>query len=222
MWSARTAKHLLTTTQSFLRSGKGFPACRKDFVSDAGEPLVAAAKVPEKVYSQIENNAMVLKAIGLAYQCWNTGSNTVYIEPADLIYNSNKQIIGQKFLYPVNDRKFMTVKLNIVNSSIPTASFGQYLNSLQYCLTWKENKLAGIKIDRLSEFDFLINYENDSIITGFTTKQLFNGNIQTVTKIEYKNGKIAGITKYENNINEKDPWIRSIKTFEYTDYGNNR
>jgi hypothetical protein len=217
----RTAKHFLTTTHLSYNPVKDYRLAGKDFKSDAGDaPITAVAGtqiVPVKIYDQTGDKRKVLKYIWLAYQCWTTGSNTDYSEPADYIYKANTtDITGQKFLYPVHNKKYITIALNIVDKAIPGATLEIYPNKSKVLLTWTADKLTGIKIDGLNEFDYILTYEKDSVLTGFISRNMINGNITTVMKFEYNNNKIAKVTKYENKTSFS-PWIRSIKTFTYTD-----
>ncbi len=231
----RTAKHLLTTTHLDYNPVKEFKLAGKNFITDAGEPAAESTASTEvtvpKVYVQTGNNKRVLNYIWLAYQCWSTGSNTDYSSPDEYIYSADKkEIIGQKFLYPVYDKKYVLINLNIANTAIPTASYNSSPNNSKVFLTWTKDKLTGIKIDGLSGFDYTLNYEKDTILTGFTSKEIINGTITTSMKFEMANNQLSKITRYENK-SADNQWIRSIKTFTYNEgetlvdcitYGTNR
>ena len=155
-----------------------------------------------------------LKNIGFAYMAWNT-SNTEYIAPdAYILEPTSEKIIGQNFLYPVGTQKFASVNLNYSNKEIASASM--VINDVKsdIILGWRDGRMSSIKIQGLSEFDYDLNYDTKGLLK-LTGKRLINGNIQMVKELEYMGDKIAKITSYENKINSKTPWIRSIKTFTY-------
>lgn len=222
---ARAALHFLSTTHLDYNPVKDYRLAGKNIKSNAGElpvaapsaaPIATAVSTP-KIYSQLGQEKNVLKAIWLAYQCWNAG-NTSYLEPADYIYQGGNLVVGQKFLYPVGNEKYTIIRLNSDNTQIPSAIFSTSPNNNNKVeLIWTGDKLIGIKIKSYSGFDYTIDRVANGDIIGFTARELWNNKIQTVFRMEYKEDRIEKITKFENDVNTKKPWIRSIETFAYSD-----
>ncbi|MBL7749604.1 MAG: hypothetical protein JNM19_19350, partial [Chitinophagaceae bacterium] len=221
---ARTTKHLLTTTHLDYNPVKDFRLGGKEYVSDAGAapadmPVAAVVNTPAepaKVYDQTGDTKKLLHNIWLAYQSWTNG-NTDYSEPGNYLTNEAETMAtGQQFLYPVFNKKYITIKLNITGQTIPSATIEVHPNTYKVQLTWKQDKLTGIKLDGLSEADYDVVYDKDMNVSTFTSRTMINGNITTVLKPEFANGKLSKVTKYENKTGQS-PWIRSIKTFAYND-----
>jgi hypothetical protein len=218
----RTAKHFLSSTHLSFNPVKENQLAGKTFNSDAGVAVTTTAEAtlvavaPAKVYNQTADNAKIIKYIWLVRQCSSTGSNTDYSEPAQFIYSpGSTNIIGQKFLYPVYDKKYIDINLDIVNTTIPSAMYGESPNAFKVLLTWAEDKLVGIKIAEYSDFDYILNYDNNNVLTGFTSRNLINKTISLVYKMEFANDKLSKVTAFQNTA-DRNPWIRSVKTITYT------
>jgi hypothetical protein len=162
-----------------------------------------------------EKAKTALKTIWLSYMAWASQS-TLYASPADYIVAPNSdKIVGQNFLYPLMDAKFITIELDWAGDDIAMAKLTDVPNTSKVFLTWDGDKVQSIKIEGLSGFKYDVKYtvKGDFEMIG---QELMNGNIQFVKNIEFVSDKIAQITSFENKTNSKKPWIRSVATYTYT------
>lgn len=188
------------------------------------DPRMLAAKRaanPENTGYDEKRNKDVLRATWLSYLCWNTSSNTVHIEPGEYIYKEGTgEITGQKFLSGSGPRKNIIISLETTTGNMKKGGLSNEFNGSNVEYTWEFNKLTGIKIDGLSEYDYTFIYDEDNnMITGVKAKRLINDEFQTIAKVQWSDDKIIKITRWENSMKWKDEWIRAIKNITYTDTG---
>lgn len=194
----------------------------KRFLTD--NKLVDSRMLADKIAANPENtgydekrNQQVLAATWLSYICWSTGSNTDYSEPEAYIYKEGtKEILGQKFLSGSSAKKYGIITLGTTTGNIKNG----LLNGHNITYSWEFNKLTGIKIEGLSdyEFDFIYDEAQNNII-GIKAKRLINDEIQVIVKAQFNGSKVVKTTKWENKKYIKEEWIRAIKEINYTDTG---
>ena len=185
--------------------------------------MIAAKKAanPESTGYDEKRNKDVLRATWLSYLCWNTGANTVHIEPGEYIYKeSTREIIGQKFLSGSGPRKNIVISLEGTSGNIKKGGLSSGYGGSNVEYTWEFNKLTGIKISGLSEYDYDFIYdEGQANIIGIKARRLINDDIQTIAKVQLNGDKIVKVTKWENKTKWKEEWIRAVKDITYTDTG---
>jgi hypothetical protein len=185
--------------------------------------MIAAKKAanPENTGYDEERNKKLLHATWLAYTCWGTGSNTEHLEPEDYIRKEGTtEIIGRRYLSASGPKKYFTVRLANTNGNIKEANWESNFGNFKVHYTWDLNKLAAIKIDGMSDYDYDFIYnEAQSDIIGMKAKKLINDEIQVVVKAQMNGDKIVRTTKWENKPKWKEEWMRSYKEINYTDSG---
>lgn len=188
------------------------------------DPRMLADKIaanPENTGYDEKRNQQVIAATWLSYICWSTGSNTDHTEPEAYIYKEgSKEITGQKFLSGSGPKKYSTITLGTTTGNIKNGVFSSNYGNFNTAYTWEFNKLTGIKIEGLSDYEYDFVYdEAQTNIIGIKAKKLINDEIQVIVKAQFANGKVVKTTKWENKKYIKDEWIRSIKEISYTDTG---
>lgn len=154
-----------------------------------------------------------IKIIRLAYQSWANQSGE-YLEPQDYLKDSVTGVInGQNILFPLTDEKFIKITLNWEANEIKDANLWKAPNDQHILLTWTNDRITGIKIKDLYNFDYTVNYNSAGSVMNFTGNELIAGKIQFVAALEMDGDRLIKIRVYENQGNK--PWIRSISTFTY-------
>jgi hypothetical protein len=188
------------------------------------DPRMLADKIaanPENTGYDEKRNQQVITATWLSYICWSTGSNTDHTEPEAYIYKEgSKEITGQKFLSGSGPKKYSTITLGATTGNIKNGVFTSNYGNFNIAYNWEFNKLTGIKIEGLSDYEYDFVYdEAQTNIIGIKAKKLINDDIQVIVKAQFVNGKVVKTTKWENKKYIKEEWIRSIKEISYSDTG---
>ena len=158
-----------------------------------------------------------LRVIRLAYYCWNT-SNGTYYEPAGFLTDSaTGKIMGQKLMDPYATEKYLRFELNWSGDNITGATYCEGPNRFRVGLSWDKDRVTGVRIDYLMNFDLVVNYDAQGVIQDFTGRKLFNNTTQFTYKMEFTGDQLTKLTGTEDKPTSKNPWIRCIKT--YTDTG---
>jgi hypothetical protein len=175
---------------------------------------------PENAGYDEKRNKEIIKATWLSYICWNTGSNTEHIQPDAFVFkDGTKEISGQKFLSASGPKKYYTIALGTTTGNVQKALFTTNSGNFNVAYTWEFNKLTGIKIDGLSDYEYDFIYDETQTIIGIKAKKLINDEIQVIVKAQLDGDKIIKTTKWENHKYSKDEWARAIKDISYTDTG---
>jgi hypothetical protein len=185
------------------------------------ERMVAAKKAanPENAGYDEKRNKEILKATWLSYILWNTG-NTVHLEPDAYIYKEGtKEIIGQNFLDGSSIRKYSVVTLSGTTGNIKQGALATLYGGMPVSYTWEYNKLSGIKIEGLSDYDYDFIYDEAQQITGMRCRRFINDDIQIVIKAQFNGDKLVKTIKWENGNKGKQEWQRGYKEINYTDTG---
>lgn len=155
-----------------------------------------------------------LNAIWLAYTNWNN-KNCEFREPLDYIFDkTNNRIIGQQLSSPSEYGKYAFIRLNWEENNITSAVYQIERVADTVRLTWEGDKLTGIMIDGLNNFDYLLSYDQNGLITEFACKKIINGKFKDFSKVEYNGMQLAKITGYRQDIKKKEPFVDWIVFYD--------
>jgi hypothetical protein len=170
-----------------------------------------------KAQSTADNSAIAaLKVISTSYLAT---SRSVFAEPEDYIKDADGRIIGQNIFSPSISGKFLKVLLNWNGDKPTTASFDVAGSQAHVALTWTDNKVTRIAITPLDNFDYLVSYDDQGQVVALTSAPENSSARTDIFNLDYMDGKLVRVVKFENKPGATDNWTRLIQTYAWVNNG---
>ncbi|WP_298503196.1 hypothetical protein [uncultured Maribacter sp.] len=121
------------------------------------------------------------------------------------------KVTGQKFIVPTNDQAYKYITFVWDGNFLAHALVDTY----RIDLFWKNNQLAGVRIDSFQNFDFTIRYDMDNNPIYLEGHQASNNDIPSNFDITYIDGKITESVRNTQGMFKN--YVSTAKIFKYNE-----